>query len=86
MEVKQTQNSKFYSFIKDNYSILQKIVYFSFVFLSIFMFVMLMLPTSAAHSQTNFVNQTSFYSVKYSSDFLKYYISLSPGGIILVIL
>lgn len=80
------KTNKFTNFIKNNYSILQKIVYFGFIFLSIFMFTMLMIPVSSEQSKINFVNQTAFYSVKYASDFSKFYVSLAPAGIVLILL
>lgn len=82
----QKTNSKFIDLIRAKYPILQKVAYFGFVFLAIFMFVMLMIPVSSEQSKVSFVNQTAFYSVKYASNFSKYYISLAPAGIAMILL
>lgn len=79
-------SSKIFLFLKANYSIIRLCLIFFFVFLLIYMFVMLMIPQLSSHSQNLFVSQTSFYSAKLSSDFSKYYLSLTPAGIIFLIL
>lgn len=78
--------SKMNNFFTSNFNLLKKVIYGLAIFIILFMFVMLMIPTHAGHSSTQFINQTSFYSVKYSQDFTAYYVSLTPSGIILVLM
>lgn len=86
----ETQNisernaSKLENFFVKKSMLLSKICLMFFGFLIIYMFVMLMVPASATHSQTNFVQQTSFYSLKYSQNFTSYTIMLTPAAFILI--
>lgn len=82
----EVKNNKLANFFSNNFLLLRNIAFFVFAFLTIFMFVMLMIPSTAGHSQLNYVNQTAFYSVKYNSDFTKYYVGITPAGIVLLIL
>lgn len=88
----ETQNisernvSKTRDFFVRNAMTLSKISLITFGLLIVYMFVMLMVPASATHSQTNFVQQTAFYSVKYSSNFASYNVMLTPAAFILIFL
>lgn len=78
--------SKTRDFFIRNAMTLSKICLITFGLLIVYMFVMLMVPASATHSQTSFAQQTAFYSVKYSSDFTSYNVMLTPAAFILIFL
>lgn len=77
--------NKIVLFIKANFATIKFSLILIFIFLLIYMFVMLMIPQLSAHSQTSFTSLTSFYSGKFSLDFTKYYLSLTPAGIIFIV-
>lgn len=80
------KSEKFKNFFINNSLVLRNVCLSIFAFLTVFIFVMLMVPSTPAHSQVQYINQTAFYSVKYNDTFTNNYISLTATGIILLIL
>lgn len=84
--ISERSDSKMNHFFARKAMILSKLCLMSFGLLIIYMFVMLMVPASATHSQTNFVQQTAFYSLKYSQNFTSYTVMLTPAAFIFIFL